>query len=108
MNPSSHCSTSFFEEEFKFQYVRGDIHIHIATQNLIWHFCQSGTLCGNVNMEVFPNIWNKNAFGTTTLYALVVLSSFKDESCKIGYVPQLNSNWRVYDTAIFPMILSRS
>ena len=35
MNPSSHCSTGFFEEEFKFQHVRGDIHIHIATQNLI-------------------------------------------------------------------------
>ena len=44
MNPSSHCRASIFEEEFKFQYVRGDIHIHIATRNMIliflskWHF----------------------------------------------------------------------
>ena len=44
MIPSSHCRTSIFEEEFKFQYVKGDIHIHIATQNIIltflskWHF----------------------------------------------------------------------
>ena len=77
MNLSSHCSTGFFEEKFKLQYVKGDILIHIATQNLIWHFCQSGTLCGNVNMEVFPNIWNKNAFGTTSLYALVVHKQFQ-------------------------------
>ena len=44
MNPSSHCRTSIFEEEFKFQYVRGEIHNHVATQNIIstflskWHF----------------------------------------------------------------------
>ena len=42
--PSSHCSTSIFEEEFKFQYTKRDGHIHIATQNIIltflrkWHF----------------------------------------------------------------------
>ena len=34
MNPSSHFGTSIFEKELKFQYVRGDIHIHIATQNI--------------------------------------------------------------------------
>ena len=33
MNPSSHCRTSIFEEEFKFQYVREEIHIHIATKH---------------------------------------------------------------------------
>ena len=44
MSPISHCTTSIFEEELKFQYVRGDIHIQIATQNIIltflskWHF----------------------------------------------------------------------
>ena len=37
MNPSSHCGTSLFEE-FKFQYVRGDSHIHIATQKIILTF----------------------------------------------------------------------
>ena len=31
MYASSHCRTSIFEKEFKFQYVRGDIRIHIAT-----------------------------------------------------------------------------
>ena len=36
MNPSSHCRTDIFEEEF--QYVRGDINIHIATQNIILKF----------------------------------------------------------------------
>ena len=38
MNPS------ILEEKLEFQYLRGDIHIHIATQNIIltfllkWHF----------------------------------------------------------------------
>ena len=31
MNPSSHYRASIFEEEFKFQYVRRDVHIHIVT-----------------------------------------------------------------------------
>ena len=35
MNPRRHCSASIFEEEFKFQYVRGDIHIRISTKNII-------------------------------------------------------------------------
>ena len=57
MNPSSHCRTSVFEEEFEFQYVRGDIHIHIATQK-----CRSGIFPGNISRQVSPNIWNINAF----------------------------------------------
>ena len=38
MNPNSHGRISIFEEEFEFQYVRGDIIIHIATQNIILAF----------------------------------------------------------------------
>ena len=38
MDPSSRSRTSIFEEEFKFQYVRADLHIHIATQNIILRF----------------------------------------------------------------------
>ena len=44
MIPISQCSASIFKEEFKFQYLRGDIHIHVATENVIltflskWHF----------------------------------------------------------------------
>ena len=57
MNPSSHCRTSVFEEEFEFQYVRGDIHILIATQK-----CRSGIFPGNISRQVSPNIWNINAF----------------------------------------------
>ena len=35
---SNHCRASILEEEFKFQYVRRDIHIHITTQNIILKF----------------------------------------------------------------------
>ena len=42
-----------------------------------WYFCQSGTLPGSVNMEAFPNIWNRNTFGTTSLYALRVHRQFQ-------------------------------
>ena len=44
MNQSSHGRTSIFVLEFNFQYVRGDVWIHIATQNITltfllkWHF----------------------------------------------------------------------
>ena len=86
MNPNSHCRTSIFEEEFKFQYVRGDIHIHIATRNMLLTVCQSGTLPGNVNMKVSPNIWNKNTF--RNLYASRVNIQFKRQ--KLCNVPRLN------------------
>ena len=72
MNPRSHCRTSILEEEFKFKYVRRDMYIHIATQNN-----KSGTLPGNVNMEVSLNIWNRNTFQTTILYALGVYRQFE-------------------------------
>ena len=78
MNPNSRCRTNSFEE-FKFQYVRGDIHIHIATKNTILTFSQSGTLLGNVNIEVSPNIWNRNTFRTTNLYALGVHRQFESQ-----------------------------
>ena len=38
MNPSNHCRAGILEKKFQFQYVRGDIHIHIATQNIILTF----------------------------------------------------------------------
>ena len=53
MNPRYHCGTSILEEKLKFQYVKEDIHIHIATQIIIlpflskWHFvwqCKYGSL----------------------------------------------------------------
>ena len=62
MNPSSHCRASIFEEEFKFQYVRGDIHICIGTQNIILTLLLNVILPGNVNREFCPNIWNRNIF----------------------------------------------
>ena len=37
-NPSSHCRTIFLEEKFKLQYVRGDMLIHIHTQNIVLIF----------------------------------------------------------------------
>ena len=90
MDPSSHCRTSIFEEGFRLQYVRGDIHIRIATKSIILTFCQSGTLPGKVNMEA------PLTFGTETLFELLAwmhwkpIGSLKDESCTIGYVPQSN------------------
>ena len=75
MNPSSHCRTSIFEEEFKF--LRRDIHIHIATQNILtflskWHFvwkCKYGGLP--------PDIWSRNTFRTTSLCTLGVHRQFE-------------------------------
>ena len=72
MNPNRLCRTSIFEEEFKFQYVIGDIKIHIATQNIILTF-----LPGSVNMKVSPNIEKRNTFQTTRMYALRVLKQFQ-------------------------------
>ena len=77
MNPSNHCRTSIFEEKFKFQYARGEIHVHIATQNLFLTFLSSGTLPGYVNMEVSPNNWNRNILRTTSLYKLGVHGQFQ-------------------------------
>ena len=41
-------------------------------KTLFWHFCQNVTLLGSVNMEVSPNIWNRNTFRITSLYAVRV------------------------------------
>ena len=46
-------------------------------KTLLRHFCQSGTMSGKVNMEVSPNIWNRNAFWTTSLHALGVRRYFQ-------------------------------
>ena len=43
MNPRSRCRKSIFEEEFKFQYESGDLHTHIATQNIILKYLMSGS-----------------------------------------------------------------
>ena len=78
MNPSSHCRKSIFQEEFKFQYVRGE--------NIILIFLSKWYFTCSVNMEVSPNIWNRNSFQTTN----ESIGSLKDESCTIVYISQLN------------------
>ena len=38
MNLSNHCRISIFEEELKFQYVRGDVHIHkVPHPDVFWY-----------------------------------------------------------------------
>ena len=86
MYASSHCRTSIFEKEFKFQYVRGDIRIHIATH--YFDIFLKVTLCLAVE------IWKSSlTFGTEILFVCMhyeSIGSFKDESCTIGYISQLN------------------
>ena len=54
MNSSRHCRTSNFEEEFKLQYVRGDVHIHIFTQSMILAFFFKVEICMAIKkMEMF-------------------------------------------------------
>ena len=65
-----------------------------------WHFCQSGTLPGSVNMKVSRNIWNRNTFWIACMHC-ESMGSFKDESCTIGYIPQLSWNWRAPNRAGF-------
>ena len=68
MSPSNHCRTSIFEEEFRFQSVRGDICIHIITQNLDYHldiFVKVG-LC--LAMQIAKSVLT---FGTETPFELV-------------------------------------
>ena len=77
MNPSSHCRTSIFEEEFKFQYVRGGIHFHIATQNTILTFLSNWHFAWQCKYKSLPNIWDRNTFRTTGLYELRVHRQFQ-------------------------------
>ena len=83
MNPSNHCRTSISEEEFKFQYARGDIHIHIAMQKSFLHFRQSGSLIGSANMDISLDIRNRNTFRTSSRHALPVYRQFQR---RIGYL----------------------
>ena len=62
MNSRSHCRASIFEEELK--YVKGDIHIHIASQNIIltflskYHFAwqyKCGSLSQQLEQKYFSN-----------------------------------------------------
>ena len=104
MNPSSHCGTNIFVEELKFQYVRGHIHIHISTchsKDHIDNFYQSGTLPGGVNMESFLTFGKEILFKLLTCMYCDSIGSFKDESCTIGYISQLNWNWRAHNRAGF-------
>ena len=75
MIPSSYCRTSIFEEEFIFQYLRGDIYVQIATQNIVLKFLSKWH--GKVNMDVSPNICNRNTFWTISLYTLAVHRQFQ-------------------------------
>ena len=77
MNPSSRCRTSIFEEEVKFKYIRETFIFILPHKTSFWHFCQSGTLPSSVNTKVSANIWNRNAFRTTSLYALRVHRQFE-------------------------------
>ena len=56
---------------------RGDIHVYVATKNITLTILTSETLPGNVNMGVSSNIWNRNTFRTTSLYALGVYKQFQ-------------------------------
>ena len=74
------------EKEFKIQHVR-ETSMFILPHKTFWNFCQSGTLPGNLNMKVSPDIWNINTFWTTSLYALVVHRQLKRQKLYIiiGY-----------------------
>ena len=95
MNQSTHCRTSSFVEEFKFQYRRWDIHIHIATQNMILTFFSKWHFAWQCKYRSLPNFWNRNTFQTTSLHAL----QFQRQ--KIGYISQLNRNWKAHNRASF-------
>ena len=80
MNPSSDCRKNIFEEEFRYR----ETSIFMLPQKTsFWYFCQSGTF---------------QTLGTEILFKLLAfmhweyIGSFKDESCLIGHIPQLNSN----------------
>ena len=74
---------------------------------LFWHLCQSGTLPGKVNIEVSSNIWHRNTFLATCLYAFGAHRQFQRLQLSIGHVPQLNWNWRALNRAsFFSMVLN--
>ena len=56
----------------KYEITRKPMVLILPHKTSFWHFCQYGTLPGNVNMEVSFNIWNRNTFRITSLYALRV------------------------------------
>ena len=66
-----------------------------------WHFCQSATLPGSVNMKVSPYIWNRKTFKLQPCMHCESTGSLEDESCTIGYVSQLNLNWRAHNRTGF-------
>ena len=103
MNPSSHCRASIFVGKFKFQYISGDIHIHIATKK--HHF---DIISSKVALCVAVQIWKSPlTFRKEILFELLAcihcecIGTFKDEICTIGYISQLNWNWRAHNRAGF-------
>ena len=95
MNPSSHCRTGIFEN-FK----KGRCPYSYCHKK--HHFDIFGILSGTVYMEVYLNTWNRDTF--RTLFACMhceSIGSFKDESWTIGYIPELNWNWRAHNRASF-------
>ena len=68
---------------------------HILNHPWNWNFLEVATI-------LVPNVCLNN------LYAWRVISSFEDEICTIGYVPQLHWNWRDYNRICFfsPKILN--
>ena len=67
----------FLKKNLNFN-MQGETSIFILPHKTsFWHFCQKGTLPSSVNMEVLPNIWNRNSFLPTSLYALRVHRLFQ-------------------------------
>ena len=109
MNTSSHCRTRIFIEEFKFQYVSEDVHVHIAAQSIILtSFLSTWLFSWQIKYEISRNICKRNTFQTTNLHALQVsfIGSFSDESFTIRYISQLKWNWRAHSRVGFSMVLN--
>ena len=91
----------FFKKNLNFN-MQGDTSMFtLPHKTSSWHFCQSATLPGNVNKKVCPNIWNRNIFELVACVHWECIGSFKDKSCLIGYVRQLNWNLRAQNRASY-------
>ena len=76
-------------------------YFHLPFKRSYWQFFQSGTLPGGVNMESFLTFGKEILFKLLTCMYCDSIGSFKDESCIIGYISQLNWNWRAHNRAGF-------
>ena len=67
----------FLEKNLNFN-KQGETSIFVLPHKAsFWHFCQSGTLPDEVNMEVSPDIWNINNFWATSLRSFGVHNLFQ-------------------------------